>query len=139
MKDTTLGTIAGGIFFVCGFLLLGTSLQAVHGSVKTEGKIVDAVSEWDFDDGKYLYAPVVEFTTPDGEAHRFTSTMYTPKELVMGDPLPVLYHAASSGEAVVDNTFDLYIFPAIFMAFGVFFLGIFTLAPFIKSFRKQPV
>lgn len=129
MKDSLLGLAAGIIFLLVGLAMLAGSYHATTQYVKTNGQIVDAKEEEDLDDGRIFYAPIVDFTTPDQKTHRFTSSVSTKTEPVMGETVPVLYNPTDPDDAVIENRFDMYGLPGILTAFGIFFTSIFMFGP----------
>lgn len=135
MKNSAFGFIAGTLFFFAGLFFLGTSINATKDGIKTEGRIVDVVEEWD--DGNYLYAPVMEFKTPDGAVHRSTSTIFSSKEISIGRPIRVIYKPEAPEKAVVDGIFELYLFPLIFVIPGAFFMVIFGGGPLLVAWHTR--
>ena len=129
MKDSLLGLAAGIIFLLVGLAMLAGSYHATTRYVKTNGQIVDAKEEEDLDDGRIFYAPIVDFTTPDQKTHRFTSSVSTKTEPVMGEIVPILYNPTHPDEVVIENRFNMYGLPGILTAFGIFFTSIFTFGP----------
>ena len=76
------------------------------------------------------YAPVVRFTTANGEPEQFTSSLATnPPRFQIGQPVPVAYDPANPNHATIDSFLDNWIAPLMFGGPGliVFLMGL-TLA-----------
>lgn len=69
---------------------------------------------------KTMYAPVVEFQTPDGAKHTFTSSMSSSSRPYReGGAAPVAYNPANPGTASLATFSDLYMFPSILALFAL--------------------
>jgi hypothetical protein len=121
------------VFIGLGGYLLVSSIHRAQADAHAIGQVVDVATHVKVGkNGGTTYAPVVEFKTPDGETHRFTSRMSSSSAPVQHSPAPVLYDPAKPEDAVVENGFDLYGFPSIFIL-----VGLAALAAALYQRRKQ--
>ena len=128
------------LFFI--FALIGTAFILVSAALALEparrsttyahadGRVVDYVIQ----DGHSTYLPVVEFTTPDGQRHKFKGTVAsTPVEYRLEQKVSVLYNPNNPADATLNSFFELWLLPMIFAIIG----GIFALVGWIGFFKVK--
>jgi hypothetical protein len=67
--------------------------------------------------------PVVSFTTPDGQAHRFRDGLSSSFSPAVGGPVEVLYDPAAPSRARVKSFWSLWLAPLFFGGFGLAIVG----------------
>jgi hypothetical protein len=73
---------------------------------------------------KYLYRPLVRFRTQDGRTIKFSPSIATrPAPYQVGDRVSILYEPDRPNQAQINRFVYLWFFPMMFIAFGVFTLG----------------
>ncbi|MFI7008574.1 DUF3592 domain-containing protein [Streptomyces sp. NPDC050145] len=133
----TFGAIAfGALFLVIGLIMGGVSLSYVTSAEQARGTVVSL--EWS-GGGSSGYSgksrsssgptahPVVEFTTREGWATTFRSSMGSnPPAYDLGERVDVLYRADSPEDAKIDGFVSLWLLPLIFTGIGLLIGGIAT-------------
>ncbi|QNS08012.1 DUF3592 domain-containing protein [Streptomyces xanthii] len=132
----TFGAIAfGALFLVIGLVMGGVSLSYVTSAEQARGTVVSL--EWSAGSGGYsgrsrsrsgpTAHPVVEFTTREGRATTFRSSMGSnPPAYDLGERVDVLYRADSPQDAKIDGFVSLWLLPLIFTGVGLLIGGIAT-------------
>jgi hypothetical protein len=127
--------LAGLLFFGVGAYIMASSQKTVSNGKEAMGKVVDIESRRG-SKGK-VYAPVIEYATPDGVMHRFTSRFASSNYPSIGSSETIIYDPANPSEALEKSFFQMYVFPGIFMFSGllVIFLGI--ILPWLMIYRQK--
>ena len=108
-------------------LFLFTALS-ISKSAQTTGTVVELARSTVIHVGKGpppqpTYAPVVAFSSSDGEKHRFTAGWYaTDPAYAVGDTVPVRYRRDDPQRAFIDSFAETWLLPLIFAAIGITFL-----------------
>ena len=121
------------IFIVLGVWLLSANTDLIENGIKTEGKITAMVRKTD-SEGSKMWHPVVEFTTNNGI--QFSKEMIfgtSPPAYETGDAVEVLYYVGNPDSAVINSYFQMYVFPWIFIAVGIFIECIMVIVYIIKK------
>jgi hypothetical protein len=139
MKTFMLKTFLLFVLFSLPFLggggfLLWKTVQHTQSYEHTTGRIT-GVSEGRSKDGT-TYAPRVEFQTSDGRTYQFTSMYSSSFQPMVGKTVEVLFNPLSPNQAVIKSTFEMYVFPSIFIVVGLLILLI-SVWPMIKMRREQ--
>jgi hypothetical protein len=120
MRGTRLYTaLFAGVFPFLGIILLAISYfayrsneRALETGVLTTGVVVGMEERYDSDGT--MYAPIVRFTTTQGEVVEFTSSTWRhPAAYESGDTVEILYQPNDPRGAVIDSAFERYGTPAI--------------------------
>jgi hypothetical protein len=82
-----------------------------------------------------IYAPVVQFRTPEGQVVEFTGLGSSPPEHKQGDKLPVLYLPFSPQKARIRSFRQMELAPSLFLGTGALFSSI---ALFSVYFFREP-
>lgn len=114
-----------GIGLVVLGLVLGVrTLLFVRGGTATQGRVVD-LSPRATQTGTG-YVPVVEFTTPDGQAHRFTDEQLksNPPRFTVGQVVAVKYDPDQPDRAKLNAPPRVWATPAFLVAMGAMTLSL---------------
>ncbi|NBU11698.1 MAG: DUF3592 domain-containing protein [Proteobacteria bacterium] len=76
-----------------------------------------------------LFAPRIEFTGTDGIVHTFLSQLYGSQEIPIGGRVRIRYSPAQPDRAEVARFSALWLFPLVWLAFGIGFLLVSILTP----------
>ena len=76
-----------------------------------------------------LFAPRIEFTGPDGIVHTFLSQLYGSEDIPVGGRIQIRYSPAQPERAEVARFSALWLFPLVWVAFGIGFLLVSILTP----------
>src|SRR3954470_17919306 len=76
-----------------------------------------------------MFAPRIEFTSPDGLVHTFLSQLYGSQEIPIGGRIRIRYSPAQPERAEVARFSALWLFPLVWLAFGIGFLLVSILTP----------
>ena len=121
-------TVLIPILFGLPFLGFGTNelyktYRDVQVFVEAEGTVIYLNQSTD-EDGT-AYAPVVEFTTRDGQQVSYVSNFYSnPPDFEVGDAVDMLYNASDASEARINTWVRLWLFPIILTSIGLVAIGI---------------
>ena len=126
----------GLLFIGIGTYMIAQSYQATMHDLSATGHVVD-VSIGRGSKGGTVYAPVIDFQTPDGATHRFVSSMSSSWRPTIGATEPVLYDPSQPDVAIQHNLFDMYGFPGIFAAMGAFAIFLGSFLPMIIASRHR--
>lgn len=85
----------------------GTRSRAIVVEMKARDLNIRSRNEAASDDT--VFAPVVEFTTPDGTIQRVEGVASSPPRYAVGDRVDVLYDPARPGDARVDSFWGLWL------------------------------
>ena len=107
-----------------GLHLYRTTQEFVAGAATASGTVVE-LDRRTSNNGDYTYAPVVEFSTPDGKDFRFVSSASSsPPAFARGEVVRVLYTPANPAEARIDSFGQLWAGGLILAGLGAtFFLA----------------
>jgi hypothetical protein len=109
--------LVGVVLILIGAYLYMSYERARREGVLTSGTVV-GMEEWHDEDGP-MYAPVVRFTTTDGQVVEFSSsTRSRPAEYGPGDTVQVLYQPGAPRDAEIDTAFGRYAGPAVLVFVG---------------------
>lgn len=132
MRDTTTPRVVGisfivfGVFFasyVVVSLLRRRSL--LKKGVSTSGVVVGL--DKSSGQGGVSYAPIVSFTTDDGESHQYTPNFHTAWcNYRVGDSVSLVYDASNPARAVIPSYATGSYFMALFLALVFICVGLFT-------------
>ena len=115
----------GLLFTAIGIGWTVKTRQFVASAVHVKGTLVEYAQHEDSDSGSTMYAPVVEFTTQDGQPIRFTSsTSSSMRSWDVGQQINMLYDPQKPEHAEIASIFDLWFGPAIFLFIGIVFTAI---------------
>ncbi len=131
------------IFGISAIVLLLIAIGAAFNTnrflekaVATEGVVIDLVEKGSTDSGNTLYAPVVAFTTKEGEQVEFVSASSSyPPAYELNESIEVLYLPEKPTDAKIKGTFSLWGVSIITGILGVVF-SIFPLVLFLIGNRK---
>jgi hypothetical protein len=137
--DRIFVTIFGGAFpligitlLVVGFFVYRSNQRALETGVLTTGTVVGMQERYD-EDGS-MYAPIIRFTTIEGETVEFMSSTWTrPAEYGPGDSVEILYQSDAPQNAQIDSAFGRYGAPAILGVVGVFLTLVGALVAFVVN------
>jgi hypothetical protein len=119
---STAGTIIAGVgalFLLIGLVLIGRAAAFLRGAIATEGTVVDLEESRDIDTGSIRYAPVVKFTTAEGQTTQFTDPSGTsPNPYEIGETVPVKYDPSKPHKARIPTALRLWVAPAILVVLG---------------------
>ena len=91
--------------------------------VKADGVVVDINISSD-DDGT-AYAPVVRYTTQEGQQVLYASNFYSnPADFQMGDTVHMIYNPNDASDAHISTWVRLWLFPTILTSIGLLTIGI---------------
>ncbi len=114
-----------GLALLAGALVTGFNAARFHFSAEHAQGTVVGNTYISRSDRRGSYHPRVEFSTPDGQRHKFVgSTGRSPAAFSEGDQVPVLYDPKQPEHAGIDTWFQLYSVPFICFVLG----GAFALA-----------
>jgi hypothetical protein len=113
-SDRVFQVLFGGAFPLLGILLLVISFAIYRSNagaretgVLTTGNVVGMEERYDSDGS--MYAPIIRFTTIEGEVVEFTSSTWSrPAAYGPGDTVEVLYQPDDPNGAEVDSAFERY-------------------------------
>ncbi len=125
----------GGVFIVVGFQTYQKYTHINAHYTKTQGKVVKLVP---VPDRKGAFYPKITFQDSTGKSYPLPSKLvYKPKQIAVGDVLPVLYDPAQPSKAFLYNSFNLTKLPWLLIVTGLLlFLGGVLVLVFRK--KKQP-
>jgi hypothetical protein len=124
--------LIGIILLVIGFFSYRTNQHAIETGVLTTGSVVGMAERYD-DDGS-MYAPIIRFTTLQGEVVEFTSSTWSrPAEYGPGDSVQILYQPDAPHGAQIDSAFNRYGMAAILGTIGTFFAFVGAVVGFAMS------
>jgi hypothetical protein len=112
------------------FLVIGGwygygSWNLVKGGATADGAVV-AMDESD-SDGSTTYAPIIDYVV-DGETYTMNSSSYSsPPAYHVGQAVRVVYDKANPGKARIDNFWELWLLPIIFISIAALFGLIFNI------------
>jgi Protein of unknown function (DUF3592) len=106
----------GGLFLLVGLLLLSREVVFGRSAVSAQGTIVE-LRKTDNADGTD-WAPVIEFSTAQGQKIQFTGTSTNPPPL-RGEQVPVLYDPQNPDHARMNTIVQRWLFPLIFVLVGL--------------------
>ena len=111
-----------GLALLAGALVTGFIAARFHVSAeRAQGTVVGNTYISRSDRGG-SYHPQVEFSTPDGQHHKFVGSMgSSPAAFIDGDRVPVLYDPKKPEQAAIDTWFQLYSVPLICFVMGCAF------------------
>ncbi len=110
------------IVFVLGGLIFGVPGWKLYlrGS-DARGRVADVSSK--LSRGGITKAPIIEFSTQKNEKITFKSKVYTNwNTYETGEAINVKYNRDNPEEAVVNNKFDIFVLPSIFIIAGLIIL-----------------
>ncbi|MEN9557924.1 MAG: hypothetical protein RL141_293 [Candidatus Parcubacteria bacterium] len=117
--------IIGVIFLGIGFWIFSLNWHLLKRGAETQGTVVDIV------EGRSgrarirsSYAPIIEFSTPDGEIHRAQSRFSTGFLPTLKDRMTILYNPNDPTNIVEKNPLMLYAFPGAFALAGILLIGV---------------
>jgi hypothetical protein len=117
--------VAGVGFFIYGLYGLGRSLRLRLVYELSHGVVVSYVRH-----AEHLrFAPRVEFTGADGRQHTFLSEVYGSQDIPIGGRVHVRYLPADPKRAEIARFSTLWLFPLLWLGFGVAFLLASILTP----------
>lgn len=123
LKYGLLGT--GGLFVVIGLITFLKRCRKYSRSVKVDGRTVGMQSKKGWvkrgqsrEERITFYMPEVEFTAADGSKHRFTDSLATDKEPVLGSVLPVRYDPDHPQDAFVATFASAWMVPLVCEGMG---------------------
>jgi hypothetical protein len=126
-------TVVGLIFSTIGYCGWADTNNIIKHGVKTEGRVVDLLTNYNKKKRSSTKAPVVQFKTQQGETILYTSSMYSsPCPYHQGQSLPIWYLPDNPQEATLNGT-ETYLFFSIFAGFGALAL-LFGLPTLFKVF-----
>lgn len=135
---------------ICGFLaivlwaifliLLTKQIVFLQSASRSTGKVVEIVSLQSSDSGT-IYAPVVEYQTPDGQTRQFQSkTSSSLQRFSVGEAVPIVMSTDGSQEVIIYRFLDLWLAQLILFIVSVIFstLTLFYILPGrIRKRRKR--
>jgi len=103
-------------------MLIEVRTVALHLSAqKAQGGVAENRESTDSD--STFYYPVVEFSTPDGQRHRFISSVgSSPPSFEVGQRVPVLYRKGTPEDASIDTFGEQHGAALFWSTFGLFFI-----------------
>lgn len=133
-----IGFPAVGILLIAiGIAVYVSGERARSSGVIATGNVV-GVEEWVDPEGS-MYAPIVRFTTREGEVVEFTSkTRSRPAEYDPGDVVPVLYSPDAPKEAEIDSAFGRFGAPAILGGVGLVLAVVGAVVAFVVAKILRP-
>jgi hypothetical protein len=128
--------IISSVFILIGAWILNSNTKLANNGIVTDGRVVSIEEDYDIDNGSTYY-PVVEFELEDGS--RTTVKMSfgsNPPSYDLGEACEVIYYAGEQDSAKINSTFELYVFPWIFIGIGIL-VELIAIFIFIKLRRKN--
>ena len=113
----SIGCIGGGAYGVIG------SLRRCRDWLPAEGIVVG------YDEHEGLYAPKVQFTAFDGCSRVFVSRLYEDQNIPIGGNIRIRYSPERPEEAEVASFNAFWLFPLIWLLFGIVLLSMTILIP----------
>jgi hypothetical protein len=114
----------GVVVLIVGAVVFVRTVQFVAGAERVTGTVIDLSRETDSEGGS-VYRPVVRFTTREGEAVQFVSSVgSSPPSAEPGDRVDVLYDREDPYDAKLGGFFDLWMPTGIAVVVGGGFIGI---------------
>ncbi len=130
------GLLIGLVFISMGGFQIRSTYLSAQKDVSATGHMV-SVSSHTGSKGGRMYAPVVEFQTPDGKTHSFESKMSSSMSPIIGTSESVLYDPAVPENALINSPFEMYIFPGFFVFGGLLIFFLFCVLPSIISSQEK--
>jgi len=123
------------LFLVIGGWYGYGSWNLVKGGGGADGTVV-ALDESDSDGGT-TYAPIVEYVV-DGETYTMNSSSYSsPPAYHVGQAVRVVYDKANPSKARIDNFWELWLLPIIFISIAVLFGLVFNIYMGVSLFQRM--
>jgi hypothetical protein len=136
-SSIVLFVMLGPTLLASGIFLFFRQRARIARSVKAEGVVIELIprrASREFIlvkteggvklEKKYLYRPLVRFRTQDGRTIKFSPSIATrPAPYQVGDRVSILYEPDRPNQAQINRFVYLWFFPMMFIAFGVFTLG----------------
>ncbi|MBT4153740.1 MAG: DUF3592 domain-containing protein [Candidatus Magasanikbacteria bacterium] len=86
----------------------------------------------------YLYAPVIEYTTAEGELITYSHSSYTyPSSYAIGETVPMLYKASKPSKARIDSPTEEWFLVGFMFFMGLLFAVFGFALPVYKRYRKR--
>jgi hypothetical protein len=109
--------IMGVVFLTAGIYTLSSRINLSKNGISAVGRVVKVNRH--HSSKNTTYRPVVEFTTSSGEKIQVEYPNGTnPPKYSVGDRVTVRYLENNPKNFLIDSTFEVYIFPIIFISIG---------------------
>ena len=123
------------LFLVIGGWYGWGSWNLVQGGAAADGTVVRM--DESHSDGSTTYAPIVEYVV-DGETYTMNSSSYSsPPAYHVGQAVRVVYDRANPSHARMDNFWELWLLPIIFISIAVLFGLIFNIFMGVSAFQRM--
>ena len=110
------------------------SWTLVQGGASADGTVVGLRES--NDDGSTTYAPIIDYFV-DGETYEMASSSYSsPPAYHVGQPVQVLYDRSNPNNARINNFWELWLLPIIFVGLAVLFTAISAVSILISLVRR---
>ena len=110
--------IVGVVFLIVGIAIRNQQKSFAKTGVYTDAEVVNLVSHRS--DNSITYRPEVKFTTKSGETVQVVhSSGSNPPRYKVGDKVEIIYAPDNPYHIAFNSTFELVIFPFIFIGVGV--------------------
>ncbi len=127
----------GGVFLLLLVAGVGTALESqsiVDNYVRVEG-VVAEVDQSAAGGGDLEFTAIIRYTTRDGDAYQFRSSVTSNSRPGRDTPIDVLYDPSNPQDAIEDTFAALWMLPAVMMAIGT--VGLFIVGfVVVRSFRR---
>jgi len=122
--------IAGGLYYVhSNFVATGVQVQ---------GTVIKSQRHLGVDAGNDVFAPIISFTTLDGQTEQFEVALQTsPPAHQIGDKVPVIYDPKKPSNANINSVVDLYLAEIIVGGIGFVFTVIGVIVFFLIGSRQK--
>jgi len=137
-NDNTLKAVAivftsiGSLVLIVSTAIGFRTYSFIQGAEKAEGSVIELIRKRSSSSTRrsYVFHPVVEFETANGESVQFESNVGSrPPAFQPGESVTVLYHPENVNQAMIDSFWNLWLFSliagvngSVFFSIGVFLL-----------------
>lgn len=100
-------TAVGGFLLWLALYFRRRTKRFIDESLRTHGEVIGLHKV--YRGGSITYAPIISFTTADGNGRKFTDSVSSrPAGYAVGDRVEILYHRQNPRDATIATTFRLY-------------------------------